>query len=55
MKDYRATWSTHAMLELMYTLIYKKFEEWGHAVPLPEPQWQDANGKEVPKEDALGY
>ena len=38
----------------MYDLVYSLFIKWGLAVKLPEPQWQDAEGNQVPKEEALG-
>ena len=54
MKHYRSTWSTYAMLLDMYQIVYGLFVEWGHAVKLPQPQWQDEHGNEVPKERAMG-
>ena len=53
-KHYRASWSTWSMMLDMYVLIYALFVDWGHAVELEHPQWQDADGNEVPEEEALG-
>lgn len=53
-KHYRSTWSTHAMLSDMYNIVYSLFLDWGLAEKLPEPQWQDEEGNEVPEHDALG-
>jgi hypothetical protein len=53
-KHYRSTWSTHALLLDMYQMVYKLFVNWGLAIELPAPQWQDVNGKEVPKDEAIG-
>ena len=55
MKHYRNSWSTWAMMFDMYTIIYGLFEQWGRAVKLDVPQWQDAYGNEVPKDEALGH
>ena len=53
-KHYRCSWSTWAMMFDMHTtMIYGLFLVWGHAVELEHPQWQDADGNEVPKHEAL--
>ena len=38
----------------MYRLVYNLFLKWGHAIKLPEPQWQDMEGKEVVEAMATG-
>ena len=53
-KHYRSTWSTYALLEDMYQIIYNLFLQWKLAIKLPAPQWQDEYGNEVPKEQAMG-
>ena len=53
-KHYRKSWSTWAMMFDMYTMVYALFVEWGHAVELEHPQWQDQEGNEVPEDQALG-
>ena len=42
------------MLLDMYRLVYNLFLKWGHAIKLPEPQWQDMEGKEVVEAMATG-
>ena len=41
------------MLDI-YTMIYALFVQWGHAVELEYPQWQNQAGNEVPEHEALG-
>ena len=53
-KHYRVTWSTYAMLLDMYKMVYGLFLEWQHAIELPESQWQDQHGNEVPEDEAIG-
>ncbi len=53
-KHYRTTWSTYAMLDDMYSLVYELFYKWGLSRKLDEPHYQDMNGRRVSKENALG-